>query len=312
MADAVVLENVTKRFAGFTAVDGLSLAVPRSCIYGFIGPNGSGKTTTMRMIMRLYLPDAGAITVLGKQGERAADDRVGYLPEERGLYKKMKVGEILRFFAGLKGRSDPQQAMRRWLERLELAAWEHKKVETLSKGMARKLQFIAAVIAEPQLVILDEPFSGLDPVASEVLREAVLDLKRQGTTVILSTHDMEVAEKMCDAIFMIYRGKKVLDGSFEAISDRYGADTVRVRLGEQGVELSALDGVEAVRDYGRFQELRLAEGTDPQALLRSLLERGTVRHFELARPTLRDIFVRIAQPEAAELAAGASPAGGGS
>ncbi len=294
--NAVVIENVSKRFGAFTAVDKLSLAVPRNCIYGFIGPNGSGKTTTMRMIMRLYLPDDGKLEVLGRHDDHSADDRVGYLPEERGLYKKMRVREILSFFAALKGCYDVRADITTWLERLELAAWADKKVETLSKGMARKLQFIATVISRPELVILDEPFSGLDPVASEVLRDAVLDLKRQGTTVILSTHDMEVAEKMCDALFMIYKGKKVLDGTFSSIQDTYGADTVRVRLDESVGDLAELDGVEAVRDFGRFQELRLAGGTDSQAVLQALLGRGRVLHFELARPSLRDIFVRIAQP----------------
>src|SRR5882724_7690299 len=200
---AVKIHEVTKTFGPFTAVDHLSLQVPRGTIYGFIGPNGSGKTTTLRMIMHILHPDRGEITVLGEKRHAAANDRVGYLPEERGLYKQMKVRDILRFYAELKGYRDSRTAVLSWLERLGLADWADKRVEALSKGMSQKVQFIAAVIARPELVLLDEPFSGLDPINAEVLREAVLGLRRDGTTVIFSTHDMSVAEKMCDLIFMI-------------------------------------------------------------------------------------------------------------
>jgi ABC-2 type transport system ATP-binding protein len=293
---AVQIDRVTKSFGNHLAVDDLSLAVPTGTVYGFIGPNGSGKTTTLRMIMRILHPDQGAILVLGDQRFGAANDRVGYLPEERGLYKQMKVREILRFYAELKGSRNNKAAMDSWLERLGLSDWADKKVEALSKGMAQKVQFIATVIARPELVILDEPFSGLDPVNAEVLREAVLDLKRDGTTVIFSTHDMAVAEKMCDFIFMIYKGRKVLDGTLESIQDIYGSDTVRVRLDGPGA-LDRLPGVVKVSDFGRWQELRLERGADPQQLLARLMDCGQVRHFELARPSLQEIFVRIARPE---------------
>src|ERR1700731_3302730 len=224
--NAVRLENVTKTFGSHVAVDDLSLDVPPGTIYGFIGPNGSGKTTTLRMIMHILHPDRGTIVVLGEKSVIAANERVGYLPEERGLYKQMKVRDILRFYAELKGCRDSKASINFWLERLGLSDWAGKKVEALSKGMSQKVQFIATVVAKPELVLLDEPFSGLDPVNAVVLREAVLDLKRAGATVIFSTHDMSVAEKMCDFIFMIYRGKKVLDGTLESIQDTYGADTV--------------------------------------------------------------------------------------
>src|SRR5215813_13130351 len=193
---AVEIDHVTKTFGAHTAVDDLTLAVPTGSIYGFIGPNGSGKTTTLRMIMRILHPDRGTIRVLGETSLGAANDRVTYLPEERGLYKTMKVRDILRFYAELKGFRDSRADVAAWLERLGLAGWAGKKVEALSKGMAQKVQFIAAVIARPELVLLDEPFSGLDPVNAEVFREAVLDLRRQGATVIFSTHDMNMAEKM--------------------------------------------------------------------------------------------------------------------
>src|SRR5215510_1240368 len=226
--NVVDIENVTKTFGRQVAVNALTLSVPQGSIYGFIGPNGSGKTTTLRMIMRIYHPDpgAGVIRVLGETSSSAADDRVGYLPEERGLYKKMKVREVLRFYASLKSLNDSNSLIDSWLERMSLTEWADKRVETLSKVMSQKVQFIAAVVAEPKLVILDEPFSGLDPVNADILRESVLDLRRKGTTVIFSTHDMSVAEKMCDYIFMIHKGEKVLDGTLEAIQNTHGTDTL--------------------------------------------------------------------------------------
>jgi ABC-2 type transport system ATP-binding protein len=297
-ANIVEIENVSKTFASRIAVNALSLAVPQGSIYGFIGPNGSGKTTTLRMIMRIYYPDPGAgrIRVLGETSSAAASDRVGYLPEERGLYKKMKVAEVLRFYAELKGRRNCDAMVRGWLDRMSLGEWAEKRVEVLSKGMAQKVQFIAAVVAEPDLVILDEPFTGLDPVNADVLREAVLDLRRRGATVIFSTHDMSVAEKMCDFIFMIYKGNKVLDGTLDSIQDRYGRDTVRVRVEGESFAPNRIAGVEKVNDFGRLQELRLVAGTDPQRLLADLMQQGRVTHFELTRPSLHDIFVRIAGP----------------
>ncbi len=298
----VEIENVSKTFNGHVAVSRLALSVPKGSIYGFIGPNGSGKTTTLRMIMRILHPDPGTghIRVLGAEGFEAANDRIGYLPEERGLYKKMKVRDVLRFYAELKGRRRFGSVVDTWLARMDLGEWAGKKVEALSKGMAQKVQFISAVIAEPELIILDEPFTGLDPVNMDVLREAVLDLRRKGATIIFSTHDMSVAEKMCDYIFMIFKGKKVLDGTIESIQDTYGQDTVRVRLEGDPGDLSRIDGVEKVTDFGRFQELRIGGDTKSQDVLSALMQRGRVMHFELARPSLRDIFVRIAGPQAEE------------
>jgi ABC-2 type transport system ATP-binding protein len=297
---AVEIHEVTKTFGPFTAVDNLSLEVPRGTVYGFIGPNGSGKTTTLRMIMRILHPDRGHISVLGDDSNNAATDNVGYLPEERGLYKLMKVRDVLRFYAEIKGCRNSKPLIDDWLERMELTAWSNKKVQALSKGMAQKVQFIATVVTKPDLVLLDEPFSGLDPVNTEVFREAVLGLKRDGATVIFSTHDMAVAEKMCDFIFMIYKGRKVLDGTLESIQATYGSDTLRVRMDGDGVDWNGLPGVTKITDFGRWQELRLERGTESQQVLMALLPRGTVRHFELARPSLHDIFVRIAAPEAEE------------
>jgi ABC-2 type transport system ATP-binding protein len=298
---AVELEHVTKTFGAHTAVNDLSLIVPRGCVYGFIGPNGSGKTTTLRMIMNIFYPDRGTVRVFGEPVHGACTDRIGYLPEERGLYKKMKVRDVLRFYGRLKSGRDLNGEVDAWLQRMDLAAWADKKVEALSKGMSQKVQFIATVVARPEMVILDEPFSGLDPVNSEVLRDAVLELQRGGTTVIFSTHDMATAERMCDFIFMIFKGRKVLDGTLSDIQDRYGNDTVRVRIAGEASLLAGLTGVDRVNDHGRLQELRLRDGADAQQVLREILQRTDVLHFELARPSLHDIFVRIAGPEALEV-----------
>jgi ABC-2 type transport system ATP-binding protein len=294
--DAIEIRNAVKSFDGHRAVDDLSLVVPMGSVFGFIGPNGSGKTTTLRMIMNILLPDSGVIEVLGSQGTRAARDRVAYLPEERGLYKKMTVRRLLRYYGRLKGLPlvKVDASIARWLERMDLASWADKKVETLSKGMSQKVQFIAAVVAEPELLILDEPFSGLDPVNADILADAVLDLRKRGTTIVFSTHDMATAERMCDRICMIFRGRKVLDGTLEEIQSRYGQDTVRVRTSGGAAELAGLPGIESVRDHGNLQELRLAG--DPQEFLQRLAARATVFQFEIARPSLHDIFVRIAKP----------------
>jgi ABC-2 type transport system ATP-binding protein len=295
---AVELDNVTKTFGQHTAVDDLSLRVPVGSVYGFIGPNGSGKTTTLRMIMRILHPDRGHIRVLGEESHGAANDRVGYLPEERGLYKQMRVRELLHFYAELKGHRPGDQEIDQWLARMfpaESARVARLKVDGLSKGMSQKIQFIATVIARPQLILLDEPFSGLDPVNAEVLRELVLDLRKGGTTIIFSTHDMSVAESMCDSIFMIYNGRKVLDGTLRQIQDEHGRDVIHVRMEGNG-SLSDLPGVVEVTDFGNRQELRIARGADPQQVLAALLSRGRVEHFEVAHPSLHDIFVRIASP----------------
>lgn len=301
---AVEIQNVTKAFGATLAVNELSLAVPKGSVYGFIGPNGSGKSTTIRMLMRILHPDRGSIRVLGEDATTgdAANDRIGYLPEERGLYRKMLIGEMLEFCAALKGAAHCRDDIRRWLERMDLGDYEKKKVETLSKGMAQKVQFIATILHRPELVILDEPFSGLDPVNMDVLRDAILDMKRQGATILFSTHDMDVAEKMCDFIFMIFKGRKVLDGTLDAIQNEYGSDTLRVRTSGNGVSFSALPGVERVNDFGKFQELRMKRGTDPNEILRQLVGQTRVELFEVARPSLHDIFVRIAGPAAQEAA----------
>ena len=296
MTDAIVLRGVTKRFGRTTAVDDLSLAVPVGSIYGFIGPNGSGKTTTLRMIMNILLPDHGEIEVLGSTDTAAARDRVSYLPEERGLYKKMTIRRLLRYYGRLKGatRASVDAAIAEWMPQIELDGVLDRQIETLSKGMSQKVQFVAAVVSSPSLLILDEPFSGLDPVNAQVLKNAVLQIRRRGTTVVFSTHDMSTAEKMCDRIFMIFRGRKVLDGTLQDIQNQYGADTVRIRTSHGVAALDGVPEVDSVNDFGQLQEVRL--NGDPQTFLSRLAARTSIYHFEVARPSLADIFMRIAKP----------------
>ena len=295
--EAIAIRGVTKSYGAKVAVRDLSLSVPVGSLYGFIGPNGSGKTTTLRMIMHILLPDSGEIEVLGSRGTQTGRDRVSYLPEERGLYKKMSVRRLLRYYGALKGVRQPELDRRIgvWMDRMNLGAWLDKKVDALSKGMAQKVQFIAGVLPEPELLILDEPFSGLDPLNSEVLREAVLEAKKAGTTVVFSTHDMQTAEDLCDRIFMIYNGDKVLDGTLAEIQDQHGFDTIRVRTDDGADALRDIDGVEEVTDMGNSQEVRW--GRDPQELLQALAAKTRVSLFEVARPSLREIFVKIAGTE---------------
>jgi ABC-2 type transport system ATP-binding protein len=296
MSTAIAIEDVTKRFGSVVAVDDLDLRVPWGSLYGFIGPNGSGKSTTLRMIMHILLPDQGEVEVLGQRDTRAAHDRVSYLPEERGLYKRMSVRRLLRYFGSLKGARQPEldQSIDQWLERLGLSDWIDKKIDALSKGMAQKVQFVATVLNRPDLLILDEPFTGLDPVNAEVLKDAVLDLKRSGTTVVFSTHDMSVADRLCDRIFMIFKGRKVLDGTLDQIQSIYGYDTIRVRTEAGMAALEELDGVVEINDLGNLQEVRWRG--DPQGLLPALAARTRIYQFEITRPSLHDIFVRIAAP----------------
>ena len=298
---AIDIRRVTKQFGNVVAVNALDLTVPSGSIYGFIGPNGSGKTTTIRMIMDILRPDSGEIVLFEGASPASARARIGYLPEERGLYKRMTVRQVLRYYGRLKSKplSQLDPSIAEWLKRLQLTDWADKRVQALSKGMAQKVQFVAAVVSRPKLLILDEPFSGLDPVNGEALRDAVLELRRDGTTVVFSTHDMGAAEKLCDRIFMFFKGHKVLDGSLDAIQQQYGHDTVRVRLGGGAAALSGVGGIEGINDHGNFQDVRVAG--DPQSLLRALVERTPVLQFEITKPSLHDIFVRIARPTVEEL-----------
>jgi len=293
MEAAVSLRDLVKTFGTHRAVDGISLEVPRGLIFGLIGPNGAGKTTTIRMILDIIRPDSGEVRVLGLPAGDRVRDRVGYLPEERGLYRKTKVLEMLEFQGAIKGAS-PAAAKREaagWLDRLGLAEWKDRKVEDLSKGMQQKVQFVGAVMGKPELLILDEPFAGLDPVNQNLFKDAMMEINRAGATIIFSTHQMETAEKLCREIALIDRGRIVLEGPLTAVKSRFGKNSVLVEYDGDGGFLRSLPGVARVDDYGGYREVRLRDGADPQALLRALVERVAVRRFEIVQPTLHNIFI---------------------
>ncbi|MEN8228646.1 MAG: ATP-binding cassette domain-containing protein [Bacteroidota bacterium] len=296
----IELSGVTKTFGSVVAVDNLSLEVPNGSIYGFIGPNGSGKTTTIRMIMKIMYPDRGSLRVNGREHNSHRLQNVGYLPEDRGLYKKMKIGELLQFHGELNNGRELRRKIDEWLSRLDLSEYKDKKVETLSKGMKQKLQFIATILHQPEIIILDEPFSGLDPVNADMMKDVILDLQKKGATIIFSTHDMAMAENMCDYIFMIHQGKKVLDGTLSHIQDQYGSDTIRIQSDMGADALNGVAGIEKVNDFGKLQEVRVASGIDPQQIISDLLKKTRITRFEIAKPSLNDIFIRIASPEKKE------------
>lgn len=296
----IELDQITKSYGNHVAVDNLSLKIPQGSIYGFIGPNGSGKTTTIRMIMNILYPDKGIIKVLGEKHFGSHLDNIGYLPEERGLYRKMKVKELITFYGELKNVSKPTSEADYWLKKFDLAEWAGKKAEALSKGMSQKLQFIITVINRPDIIILDEPFTGLDPVNADIIKEVILDLRKDGATVLFSTHDMAVAEKMCDFICMIYKGKKVLDGTLESIQKTYGQDTIRIQSEGGAGLLKEISGVEKINDFGQIQEIRINSKVDNQEILKGIMERTRVLKFEITSPSLNDIFIRIARPDKTE------------
>src|SRR2546425_7546685 len=290
----LVLEHVTKSFGEFTAVSDLSLRVRPGRVFGLIGPNGAGKTTTIRMIVNITIPDSGSIELLGQRMTTALQDRIGYLPEERGLYKKMKVGEQLRFFAELKDVTGKEADARidKRLAKLQLSDWKEKRTKELSKGMQQKVQFITAVIHDPDLLILDEPFSGLDPVNVELMKQTILEKKAAGKTIILSTHQMEIAEKLCDDVCMINKATKVLDGRLREIRRSFARNAVALQFeGGDGL-LDDPSLVANVRLNGEELEVLMAPGASPQVLLKRLVDSGAVvTRFELVEPTLHGIFI---------------------
>lgn len=290
----LILEHVSKSFGDFKAVSDLSLAVRPGRVFGLIGPNGAGKTTTIRMIVNITVPDSGRIELFGQTMSTSMLDRIGYLPEERGLYRKMKVGEQLKFFAELKDVEGPRadELIVSWLAKFELSDWKDKRAKELSKGMQQKIQFIAAVIHEPDLLILDEPFSGLDPVNVDLMKQIIVEQKATGKTIILSTHQMEIAEKLCDDICMINKSEKVLDGRLREVRRSFGRNAVALRIeGGDGV-LQDPNLIAQVKQIDDDTEVLLAPGANAQALLQRLIESGaSVTKFELVEPSLNDIFI---------------------
>src|SRR5437016_8394236 len=270
----LVLNHVSKSFGEFTAVDDLSLQVRPGRVFGLIGPNGAGKTTTIRMIVNITVPDSGSLELLGQRMNTTLQDRIGYLQEERVLYKKMKVGEQLRFFAELKDLrgAEANKRIDEWLERLELSAWKEKRTKELSKGMQQKVQFITAVIHDPDLVILDEPFSGLDPVNVDLMKETILEQKAKGKTIILSTHQMEIAEKLCDDVCMINRSHKVLDGKLREIRRSFSRNAVALQFeGDDGL-LNDPELVASMRRVGEDLEVLLVPGGNSMTLVKRSVE----------------------------------------
>ena len=290
----VKLDCVRKSFGEFTAVKELSLTVRAGRVFGLLGPNGAGKTTTIRMIVNITAPDSGTVELFGRKINSELQNRIGYLPEERGLYRRMKIVDQLRFFAELKDVRGKvvDQKIDEWLARVKLSEWKNKRSMELSKGMQQKIQFITAVLHDPELLILDEPFSGLDPINVELLKEIVLDLKRSGKTIIFSTHQMEVAEKICDDICLLNRSEKVFEGSLREIKRSFGRNSVAVRYeGGDGVLDDPALVSKVVRHADEVQAL-LAQGANAQTLLRRLIDSGaTIGKFEMIEPSLNDIFI---------------------
>ncbi len=295
MTNTVEISKVRKSYDHFVAVDDLSLAVRAGSVYGLLGPNGAGKTSTLRMMIGITMPDAGSIRLFGEDFRRAHLARIGYLPEERGLYKRMKLIEQLVFLAELKG-VPPREAATRathWCERLELGEWMQKKVEELSKGMQQKVQFIAALLHDPELLILDEPFAGLDPSNVVVLKDALLEMKQAGKTIMFSTHRMDQVERLCYSICLIDHGKAVLQGDLAEVKARYGKSDVQLEYeGDDGF-LSEPELVQKFNNYGNYVEVRLKPGADPQELLRAVAASAKVRKFELVEPSLEQIFLEV-------------------
>ena len=301
---AIDVQHVVKRYADHVAVKDLSLQVPHGTVYGLLGPNGAGKTTTIRMILNIIAPDQGSIRILGvPSNDQRITDRIGYLPEERGLYRKMQVHRVLRFLAELKGvpRATADARIAEWMERFDLKTaekdWGLAKIDELSRGMQQKVQFIGTLLHDPDLVILDEPFSGLDPINAQALKDTIIDLKHRGKTVIFSTHIMDNAERICDSVCIIARGVKVLDGEIAAIKGSTGTRNIALSLEggtANGVSEILSDNklVQRVDDSNRFFEIELAKDANPQELLHRLINAGAVvQRFELVQPSLHQIFL---------------------
>jgi len=296
------VKNIKKRFGDFTAVDDVSFSLDEGVVFGLIGPNGAGKTTTIRMIMNIIVPDSGSVTLLGDSDARNTTEHIGYLPEERGMYRKMKVRDLLLFLTELKRmpRKKALAAIDNWLERVDLSEWKNKKIEELSKGMQQKIQFIGTILHEPKLLILDEPFGGLDPVNQNLIKDILLDLKKKGTTIIFSTHVMESAERLCEEIFLINKGKKVLYGNLASIKRDIGKKNVFIEYEGEDSFLNNNNEIVSFDNYGNSVEVHLKESGDPQKLLLAAASSARIRKFEVVEPSLHDIFISTVGPESRE------------
>jgi ABC-2 type transport system ATP-binding protein len=293
--DAILLEQVCKSFGKVRAVDGLSARIPTGSIYGLLGPNGAGKTTTIRLIMNIIRPDSGRIGIFGGRAGQWVRDRIGYMPEERGLYRKMTASKVLAYFGALKGLRGAKLAnsVSYWLGRVGLEQWAGKRTEALSRGMHQKLQFAVTVVNRPELVIFDEPFSGLDPLNLDLLKSIIVEMRDEGKTVIFSTHVMHEAERLCDFILLINKGQPVLDGGVDEIRRRHQSHEVSVELEGDTNFVEGLPMVAAVARQGQRLQISLADNGDPQELLKALVGRVRIQAFEVKVPSLHEIFVKL-------------------
>jgi ABC-2 type transport system ATP-binding protein len=293
------ISHLRKQYSTVLAVDDVSLEVKRGEVMGLLGPNGAGKTTTIRMILNVITPDAGTITFDGKSFDDSIRNTIGYLPEERGLYRKSKLINALMYFASLKGIAATEAKRRayEWLKRFDLLSYYDRKIEELSKGNQQKVQFVISILHDPKLVILDEPFSGLDPVNQILLKDILMELKQQGKAIIFSTHQMDHAEKLCDAISLINKGKVVLEGGISEVKSRYGNKTITIEYDGDGSFLSSLASIRTAHVYENYAELILADGEQPHRVLRELTERLAIRKFETSQPSLNAIFLDIVSGE---------------
>jgi ABC-2 type transport system ATP-binding protein len=300
--DAVLLNSLQKSFGEVRAVNNLSVTVPQASVYGFLGPNGAGKTTTLRMIMNIIRPDSGQIRVFGDSSLEQAKARIGYMPEERGLYRKMTVAKVLSYFGAIKGLSGNELSGRvsKWLRRVELADCATKKVEELSRGMHQKLQFAVTAINEPELLILDEPFAGLDPLNTDLIKAIMLEIRDEGKTIIFSTHVMHEAEKLCDSILLINKGRAILDGNLAHIKSRRSSNVVSTELEGDTNFIERLPEVKVVKSEGDNIEITLSDNADTQQLLKVLVERLRVHRFEVKVPSLHEIFIDLVGASNAE------------
>jgi ABC-2 type transport system ATP-binding protein len=287
------VREVTKTFGDIVAVDTLSFTSPPGEIFGLLGPNGAGKSTTIRMIMNIIAPDSGDITFRGDHLTEAHKNLIGYLPEERGLYKKVTVVDMLLYLASLKnvGKSEAESRMDEWLKRFDLFEWKHAKIEELSKGMAQKIQLISSILHDPEFIFLDEPFSGLDPVSTDVLRDAVVDLNKSGKAVFFSTHNMEQAERICHRVLILNKGRPVIDGPIAEVKERFGSRTIIVEFDGDIDFLNQHPAVNSIIHYPRYAEIELADGHDADAVFQALAGKVSVSRFEVMLPSLHKIFV---------------------
>ncbi|HZU23648.1 MAG TPA: ATP-binding cassette domain-containing protein [Terriglobales bacterium] len=292
-APTVALQSVRKAYGDFVAVDGLSFEIPQGSIFGLLGPNGAGKTSTIRMMIGITMPDSGEVRMFGEPFRRAHLDRIGYLPEERGLYRKMTVVDQLTLFGELHGlaRAEATRRSQQWCERLDLKDWLAKRVDELSKGMQQKVQFIGALLHEPDFVIMDEPFYGLDPVNATILKDVLLEQKKAGRTILFSTHRMDQVEKLCDSMCLVNHGKPVLQGGVSEVKARWGKRNVQIDYEGDASFLRSSPLLEVFNDYGNHVEVRLKPAADPQDLLREAMQRVRVNRFELMEPSLEEIFI---------------------